>query len=83
MTLLHLPLKDKGDIEDYLSVNFGYLQDGRINISQTQIVPYSIKQVNLPPNVKTRQTPVLATKILLCNVAAPKFYERFQYCGAI
>ena len=47
------------------------------------ITQYIINQVRLTPNPATRKTPTLATKILRCDNADPKFDDHFHCCGAI
>ena len=49
-----LDIEYKGDLEDYISVNLGCLQNGLINFYQPHTVKNIVNQVHLLPKATTR-----------------------------
>jgi hypothetical protein len=72
-------IEDKGDIEDYLGINVEKLSDGRIKISQPQIIDSIIAEVPIASHLKNKSTPADVTKQVIRDVDAPKFNNRFHY----
>jgi hypothetical protein len=46
-----------GDVKDYLGINFERLPDGRIKMSQPQLIEQILKYVGLSPGENTKSTP--------------------------
>jgi hypothetical protein len=46
-----------GDVKDYLGINFERLPDGRVKMSQPQLVEQILKDVGLSPGANTKSTP--------------------------
>eukprot|EP00957_Ditylum_brightwellii_P003080 235159-Ditylum_brightwellii.AAC.1 len=55
------------------------LSDGRIRITQPQIIESKIDEVYIPPNLKEKGVPASATRLLSRELDAPKFDGRFHY----
>ena len=72
-------IEDKGDIEDYLGMTIEKLSDGKIRITQPQIIQSIIDEVYIPPNLKGKGAPATATRLLTRELDAPKFDGRFHY----
>eukprot|EP00957_Ditylum_brightwellii_P095822 7300623-Ditylum_brightwellii.AAC.2 len=54
-------IEDKGDIEDYLGINVEKLSDGRLKISQPQIIDSIIAEVPISSHLKNKSTPAAVT----------------------
>ena len=78
-----LDIEDKGNIEDYLGANIKEKGNGKINLTQNQIINSIINNVQLPKNTAPRQTPTFSTKILRRDAASPPFDERFNYPSVV
>ena len=76
-------IKDKGTINDYLSVHFEYLPDGRVKLTQPHLIDQIINDVGLTKRTRTRQTPVPSTKILRRDENLPTFNNSFHYRSVI
>ena len=63
-------IEDQGSINDYLGINFEYLQDGRIKLSQPHLINQIIKETGIKQNA-TKPTPAASTKPLRRDEAAP------------
>mgnify|MGYP003341565099 CR=1 FL=1 len=72
-------IEDKGDIEDYLGMTIEKLSDGKIRITQPQIIQSITDEVYIPPNLKGKGAPATATRLLTRELDAPKFDGRFHY----
>eukprot|EP00957_Ditylum_brightwellii_P044644 3384721-Ditylum_brightwellii.AAC.1 len=72
-------LDDKGDIDDYLGMPIEKSSDGRIRITQPQIIQSIIDEVFIPHNLKERGAPASASRLLTREPDAPKFDGRFHY----
>ena len=78
-----LDIEDKGNIEDYLGANGEDKDNGKIKLTQSQIIDSIINNNHLLKNTSPRQTPALSTKILRCDAASPPFDKRFNYCAVV
>ena len=78
-----LELEDQGDIKDYLGINFQYSDDGKIIMSQPQLIDSIIRdlQIKNPKNVP--EIPALSTQILGRNENSPPFDENFHYRSVV
>jgi hypothetical protein len=47
-----------GDVNDYLGINFERLPDGRVKMSQPQLIEQILKDVGLIPGANTKSTPL-------------------------
>jgi hypothetical protein len=46
-----------GDVKDYLGINFEILPDGRVKMSQPQLIEQILKDVGVSPGANTKSTP--------------------------
>jgi hypothetical protein len=77
-------LEDKGDITDYLGINFEILHDGRLKLSQPHLIDQILKEVRLDAKAKPKQTPAPTSTILQRDLKGAKFNERrFNYRSVI
>ena len=68
-----LELEDQGDIADYLGINFTYQKDGKIVMSQPQLIDKLISDLKLGPNAHLPPTPAVSSRILNREENAPAF----------
>lgn len=59
-----LDLEDRGDIGDYLGINFKYINDHSIELSQPQLIQQIIEQCKLKSKQGPKELPSLTSKIL-------------------
>jgi len=71
-------LEDQGDIKDYLGINFEYLPDGKIKLSQPHLIAQIVKEVGLKRG-ETRSLPALSSKLLKRDENDPSFQCPFNY----
>ena len=77
-----LELEDQGDIKDYLGINFQYSDDGKIIMSQPQLIDSIIRDLQIKnPNVP--EIPALSTQILGRNENSSPFDENFHYRSVV
>ena len=57
-------ITDEGDIADYVGVNVTHLPDGKLKLTQPNLIKSIIKDVNFALNTKPKDTPAQTTKIL-------------------
>eukprot|EP00957_Ditylum_brightwellii_P005296 403812-Ditylum_brightwellii.AAC.1 len=72
-------IEEKGTITDYLGINFEWLPDGRLKMSQQHLIQQIIDEVGLAPNLKPQQTPAPSSRILHQDIGAPPFTHHFHY----
>ena len=75
-------IEDRGDVSDYLGINIDQLKDGRVHLSQPQLINQVIKDVNVINN-KPRPTPAVSTKILHRDLDGKPFDGSFDYASVI
>jgi len=56
-------IEDQGDIKDYLGINFEYLSDGKIKLSQPHLIAQIVEEVGLKKG-ETRSLPALSSRLL-------------------
>lgn len=76
-------IEDRGDMADYLGINFTKLPDGRLKLSQPQLIDQIINQIQGTQNFKGKQTPAASSKILQRDETQPKCSGRFHYRSVI
>ena len=76
-------IDDQGDIQDYLGINFEYLANGKVKLSQPHLIDQIIKQVTTVKPTEKRSTPAAATKILSRNESEPTADCPFHYRSVI
>ena len=69
----------KGNIEDYLGFNIEEQNNGKIWLTQPQIIDSIISDINLSRNTAPQQTSSLSTKIIRRDVVAPMFDAHLNY----
>ena len=62
-----LVLDNQGDIKDYLGINFERIQDGRIKLTQPQIISNILTKLGINKKWTAKQTATSSTKILHRN----------------
>ena len=72
-------IEDKGDITDYLRINFDKLEDGNIHLSQPQLIDQVIEEVLGPQDVRSKPIPALPTKLLTRDLDGQDFDYNFDY----
>jgi hypothetical protein len=68
-----------GDVKDYLGINFERLPDGRIKMSQPQLIEKILKDVGLSPGANTKSAPCHQSILQRDLHGAPskgKFHDR-------
>jgi len=76
-------LEDQGSIEDYLGINFEWLDDGRLKLLQPLLIQQILDDVRIPRTAKTRSVPAASSKILQRCQAAPPFNQHFNYRSVV
>ena len=74
-----LELEDRGDVADYLGINFNYKEDGTIVMSQPQLIDQLIKDIKFKTSKHLPDTLALSTTILQRDEKAPLFNGKFHY----
>ena len=72
-------IEDKGDITDYLGINFEQLDNGKIHLSQPHLIDQIITEVLGTTNVRARPIPALPTKLLTRDLDGTDFNYHFDY----
>jgi len=76
-------LTDEGQIEDYLGIHVDHLPDGSIQLSQPHLIDQILKDMQLSPTAKVKQTPAVSSRILQRCETAPSFQPHFHYRSVI
>ena len=71
-------LEDQGDIKDYLGINFEYLADDKIKLSQPHLIAQIVKEVGLKRG-ETRSLPALSSKLPNRDENGPPYKCPFNY----
>ena len=74
-----LELVNRGDIAEYLGINFNYKEDGTIVMSQPQLIDQIIKDIKFKTSKHLPDTPALYTIILQRDEKATPFNGKFHY----
>ena len=56
-------IEDQGDIKDYLGINFEYMENGNIKLTQPHLINQIISEVKISPSAR-KSTPAASTKPL-------------------
>jgi len=75
-------IEDRGNVSDYLGINFQRQEDGTIQLSQPQLIEQIIKDVGVS-NHRTRPTPAPSTKILHRDLLGKPFKGDFDYRSVV
>ena len=79
-----LDIEDRGDIGDYLGINFNYNEDNTIELTQPQLIDQIIEQAKLKSKQGPRELPFLSSKILHRNEQEKKYNDKpFHYRSMI
>ena len=62
-----------------MGVNFEWLDDGRLKLSQPHLIDQVIEEVGLHEKGAIRQTPAVSGQVLHRDIKAPKFNGSFHY----
>ena len=76
-------LENRGDVSDYLGINFDRKPDGRVFLTQPHLIQQIIDDVNLPVNQRDRTTPAASSRILQRDEGATDFDNSFDYRSVI
>ena len=71
-------IEDQGDIKDYLGINFEYLQDGKIKLSQPHLIDQIVKEVGIKRG-DIRSLPALSSRLLKRDEHEPSYECPFNY----
>eukprot|EP00957_Ditylum_brightwellii_P204544 15339746-Ditylum_brightwellii.AAC.1 len=74
----NVDIEGKCNIEDYLGMRIEKLSDGRIRITQPQIIQSNIDDEYMSPSLKTKGALDSATRLLTRDLDAPKFGGKFH-----
>ena len=72
-------IEDRGDISDYLGINFCGEKDGTLILTQPQLIDQILEEVGIDANVRMKPTPAASTKLLARDLHLPKFNNAFNY----
>jgi hypothetical protein len=72
-------VEDQGDICDYLGVRVDKTKDGKITLTQPQLIKSIIGDMHFQDNTKERDTPALSSKILNKDRDGPSMEPTFHY----
>jgi hypothetical protein len=76
-------IEDQGDMCDYLGVQVNKTKDGKIILTQPQLIKSIIEDMHFQDNTKERETPALSTKILNRDKDGSPMEQTFHYRRAI
>ena len=71
-------LTDEGDVDTFLGVQFHYLEDGEIKMSQSGLIKQTLKDVGIENYSKCHSTPVV-TELLKRHTDAQPFNASWEY----
>eukprot|EP00957_Ditylum_brightwellii_P176735 13461692-Ditylum_brightwellii.AAC.1 len=66
-------VEDKGTMQDYLGINIKFLPDGKMRLTQLQIMNSILEEVPIAKHLKDKNTPSAVSKPLICNKRQKKF----------
>ena len=78
-TKRRLNLDDQGDIKDYLGINFERTNDGKIRLTQPQIIEDISQELGIDNNWTSKQVAASSTKILHRDINAKALQQQFNY----
>ena len=72
-------IEDKGDIADYLGINFKRETNGKLKLTQPQLIDQILEEIGITERTRVKPTPAASTKILTRDLHLPKFKHTFNY----
>ena len=78
-------IEDRGDLSDYLGINFTRLDGNKLKMTQPQLIDQVIEQVQGSSTSKltTKNTPALSSRLLHRDITAPPCNGSFHYRSVI
>ena len=76
-------LEDRGDISDYLGINFAKTKDGNIKLTQPQLIGHIISEVGVDTIRRIKPTPSASTKIIYQDIKSASFDHSFNYVSVV
>ena len=76
-------IENRGDVSDYLGINFDTKPDGRVFLTQPHLIQQIIDDVNLPTHQRDRATPAASSRILQRDQDGIDFDNTFDYRSII
>ena len=76
-------IENRGDISDYLGINFDKKPDGRVFLTQPHLIKQIIEDVPLPTHQRDRSTPAASSRILQRDIDGEDFDNSFDYRSVI
>ena len=78
-------IEDRGDLADYLGINFTKLQDSKIKMTQPQLITQIIDQVQgeSKHHLSSKKTSAVASRLLHRDINAPACDGNFHYRSVI
>ena len=74
-----LTLEDQGDIKDYLGINFERTADGKIKLTQPQIIDDILEELGIDEHWTAKQVAASSSKILHRDKNAKQANHKFNY----
>lgn len=74
-----MKLDDQGDIKDYLGINFEKMDDGKIKLTQPQIIDDILQELGIDDKWTSKPVAASSSKILSRNVEAETPKSNFNY----
>ena len=74
-----LTLEDQGDVNDYLGINFERLPDGKLKLTQPQIIDDILRELGIDDKWISKLVPASPTKILSRNINEDSVEPPFDY----
>eukprot|EP00979_Chaetoceros_neogracilis_P005196 scaffold916_cov189-Chaetoceros_neogracile.AAC.1 len=71
-------IEDRGDVSDYLGINFSRQKNGKIMLSQPQLIQQIIDDVGISSNHRTKPTPAASSKLLHRDLLGKSFKGKFR-----
>ena len=75
-------LTNEGDADSFLGVQFNYLKDGQIKMSQSGLIDQTLKDVGIDNNSKCHSTPAV-TEPLRRHADAQPFNASWEYWSVL
>ena len=79
----HLDIEDRGNIADYLGVNFCYKKNGKVIMTQPQLINQIIADTELKPNSHLPPTPAVSSRMLRREESEPEYQGKFHYRSVV
>ena len=76
-------IEDRGDVSDYLGINFSRQKNGKIMLSQPQLIQQIIDDVGISSNHRTKPTPAASSKLLHRDLLGKSFKGEFDYRSVV